>query len=145
VVDHRQNKDLDANFRKVVINAIEGKLDRKGYDPHMPERQATIEVTEEQLAHPSPAFVKSLAPPGSQWILLPVLLRLERHTNIAATGEAGVRLYLFQTQTGDLIWQDSGNATERLGVFLTFAVAHDALLAAAQDALSSFPANEKKR
>lgn len=144
-VDHRSDKDFEGKFQKPLLKGIRTMLKKRNYIAHLPEWEATIEVTEEQVAHPSPALIKSLAPPGAEWILLPVLLQFERHVNIAAKGIASVRLYLFQVQTGDLIWQGSGDATVKVGVFLTAAAGHDAALFAALEAGASFPEKEKKK
>lgn len=104
------------------------KLEDKGYTPKpLDDTIALGNIHPTQIPFLDAGRVKKIGPSDANWILVPTVCELKTYTG-ATTKIAEIVCYLFEKQTGKLVWEGSGRSTE--------------LRAATKGLMNTFPSNK---
>jgi hypothetical protein len=138
-VDLRQvEKRLDGS--RHVSRTVAAALKRSHYGAVIADDFGiAAKPTEDDLSRPAPAWIQSLGPAKSRWVLLVSIVHLERHLTIGVKMQGDVRGYLFDKQSGELLWQGEGHGSFAMGYLLGGLVEGGTLEEATMDLMRSFP------
>lgn len=108
LVDSRVGKKADVNLDKLQASAVNA-LKKKRY----PVTAVTTtgeagQIVEEDLQGAQPEWTKKLGPADSRWVMVVCLGDVMTKMTFGSTGNAEVSGYLFDKQTGELVWKGKG-------------------------------------
>jgi len=108
VVDARADKKLSLNFAKLQQN-MAGSMKQKHYTVViLSDTNLVAGITDEDLKEPTPDWVKGVGPSDSRWVMALAVGELSRKITFGSTGNAEVNLFIFDKQTGAVVWEDKG-------------------------------------
>ncbi|MGA2788080.1 MAG: hypothetical protein ABSF60_11180 [Verrucomicrobiota bacterium] len=108
VVDARADKKLSLNLGGLQRN-MASSLQQKRYKVVVLEDTNLVAgITDEDLKEPTPDWVKGIGPSESRWVMALAVGELSRKITFGSTGNAEVNLFIFDKQTGTLVWEDKG-------------------------------------
>jgi hypothetical protein len=108
-VDLRVDKKINVNFERQIRNASETLLARKGYKVNKSDELGTVnQILEEDLKTSNPEWIKELGPKDSQYVMVLCLVDVVSKLTFGATANAELAGYLYNKQTGNVVWRDKG-------------------------------------
>jgi hypothetical protein len=108
IVDARAGKKAGVNLdhlQNSVVNVVKKK--------HYPVSAASTsgeagEIAEEDLQSPRPPFLKKLGPADARWVMVVCLEDVASKITFGSTGNAELSGYLFDKDSGGVVWTDKG-------------------------------------
>jgi hypothetical protein len=108
-VDTRVDKQINVNLDKQLAQAAEKIIRKKGYRTSMsPVLGEVGTIVEEDLKDARPDWVKRLGPPEARWVMVVCLVDVATKLTLGSTGNAEIAGYLYDKETGLMVWKDKG-------------------------------------
>jgi hypothetical protein len=108
IVDARAGKKAGVNMGKLQGSVVK-LLKRKRYPVSAASASGeTGEIVEEDLQSGLPPYVKKLGPVGERWVMVVCLRDVASKITFGSTGNAEISGYLFDKDSGGLVWQGKG-------------------------------------
>ena len=143
VVDARAGKKAEVNMGKLqgsVVNVLKKKHYLVGAASTSGEAG---EIAIEDVESADPRYIKKLGPPSERWVMVVFLDDVASKITFGSTGNAELRGYLFDKDSGDLIWKNTGVGQAGqgglLGMTMKGMMKGEALNAAISSLLASVP------
>jgi hypothetical protein len=107
-VDLRSGKKASVNLTKIGKRAA-NDLKHKNYPAVLADSTGAVgEIVEEDLTQPKADWIKRLGPPSDRWIMVVCLFDVYSKITFGSTGNAELSGYLFDKETGEVIWSGKG-------------------------------------
>jgi hypothetical protein len=147
VIDSRAGEKASVNLDKLQDSAV-NVLKKKRYDATATSASGEVgQVVEEDLQDAKPEWVKKLGPADARWVMAVCLRDVTSKMVFGSTGNAELSGYLFDKESGELIWKGKGVGQAGqgglLGMTMKGAMKGEALSAAIFNLLSSIPTRPK--
>lgn len=108
-VDLRVEKKINVNLDKQITGATEKIIRNKGYRTSLGNTMGEVgAVIEEDLKDAKPEWVKRLGPPDARWVMVVCLIDVATTLTFGSTGNAEVSGYMYDKETGVMVWKDKG-------------------------------------
>jgi hypothetical protein len=108
VVDSRAGEKASVNLEKLQTSAV-NVLKRKRYPATAASSSGEIgQVVEEDLQDAKPEWLKKLGPQDERWVMAVCLRDVTSKLVFGSTGNAELSGYLFDKDTGEVIWKGKG-------------------------------------
>jgi hypothetical protein len=149
VVDLRQDKTVDIDLTHIVHGRAKSLLKSKKYEVLLSsDPSAVAGLTEEDLRAKDCPSLEHIQPTGARWIMVFAVHDVTRKLTFGSTGGAELTGYFFDRQNGEQLWRDKGVGRAGQGGLLGMAMigmmSGEALRAAANDCLITFPSKRRK-
>lgn len=143
IVDSRAGEKASVNLEKVQ-EFVMSALKRKRFNTSAETTMGPVgQVVEEDLQGAKPDFVKKLGPAESRWVMAICLGDVTSKLTYGSTGNAELTGYLFDKESGELIWKAKGAGQAGqgglLGMAMKGAMKTAALQAAGYNLVVSLP------
>jgi len=108
IVDARAGKKAGVNLQNLQ-NSVVNILRKKRYLVNSsPNDGDAGQIAEEDLQAGEPQFIRKLGPADSRWVLVVCLEDVISKVTFGSTGNAEMSGYLFDKESGKVIWQSKG-------------------------------------
>jgi hypothetical protein len=108
LVDSRVGEKASVNMDKLQAGAV-NVLKKKRYPATAASTSGEMgQVVEEDLQGAKPEWVKKLGPADARWVAVVCLRDVMSKITFGSTGNAEVSGYLFDKESGELIWTGKG-------------------------------------
>jgi len=108
IVDARAGKKAGVNLENLQ-NSVVNILRKKHYLVNSSASDGDAgQVAEEDLQAAEPQFIRKLGPADSRWVLVVCLEDVISKVTFGSTGNAEMSGYLFDKESGKVIWQSKG-------------------------------------
>jgi len=108
VVDARADKKLSLNLDRLQHNMADSLKQKRYQVVVLTDSKLVAGITDEDLKDPSTDWVKTIGPSESRWVMALAVGELSRKLTFGSTGNAEVNLFIFDKQTGTVVWEDKG-------------------------------------
>lgn len=147
VVDSRAGMKASVNMDKLQASAVNA-LKRKRYLATAASASGEMgQVVEEDFQDAKPEWVKKLGPADARWVAVVCLRDVVSKMTFGSTGNAEVSGYLFDKESGELIWNGKGVGQAGqgglAGMTMKGMMKGEALNAALYNLFSSIPTRPK--
>jgi|GEM_PF-874606 len=107
VLDLRIDQSSKLDLDDIILPIAESTLENRGYSPNLQKDRALLaNVTGDDLDAPTRDFIASLPPASSRWVLVLALNNSSSSLTFGSTGTAEVSGYLFDKDSGQLVWRE---------------------------------------
>ncbi len=145
VVDARAGKKAGVNMEKLQGGVVR-TLKKKHYSVGAASSSGEVgEIAVEDIEGADPKYLKKLGPSGERWVMVVFLDDVASKITFGSTGNAELRGFLFDKDTGDLIWKDRGVGQAGQGGLMGMTMKGMMKGAALDAAVSSLLASVPKR
>lgn len=108
VVDARAGKKAEVNMDKLQGGVVKN-LKKKHYSVGATNSSGEVgEIAIEDVEGADPKYVKKLGPSSERWVMVVFLDDVASKITFGSTGNAELRGFLFDKDSGDLMWKDRG-------------------------------------
>ena len=108
IVDTRAGKKASVNMRKLQGSVV-STLKKKRYSVRAAGTSGTAgQIDIEDLESPDPLWVKKLGPADARWVMVICLDDVTSKITFGSTGNAEMSGFLFDKDSGGLIWKGRG-------------------------------------
>jgi hypothetical protein len=147
LIDARAGKKADINVEHVQESVVK-TLTRKHYSVTAASSAGDAgQIVEEDLQGAQPAFIKKLGPTEARWVLVICLQDVASKVTFGSTGNAEISGYLFDKNSGELVWSGKGVGKAGQGGLMGMAMKgmmnSAAVDAAVADLAKAFPDHPK--
>ncbi|MBZ5671786.1 MAG: hypothetical protein LAO04_18920 [Acidobacteriia bacterium] len=147
LVDSRVGEKASVNKNKLQASAVNA-LKRKRYPVTAASTSGEMgQAVEEDFQDAKPEWVKKLGPADARWVIVVCLRDVISKMTFGSAGNAEVSGYLFDKESGELVWKGKGVGQAGqgglLGMTMKGAMKGEALDAALYDLFSSIPTRPK--
>jgi hypothetical protein len=147
-VDARLDKKEKVNLQKELNKAARSKLKKKRYKVQLIDTDSTNSViTKDDLETYDAAWIKKLGPGDANWVMVLVLDDVVTKLSFGSTGNAEVSGFLFDKQSGTLLWRDKGVGKTGMGglagMMMIASMDEEAIRLAVIDLIASIPKRPK--
>lgn len=143
IVDARAGTKASVNMEKLQDTAVKA-LKSKRYSVSAATTSGEAgEIVEEDLQSAKPSFTKKLGPADERWVMVICLGDVVSKLTFGSTGNAEVSGYLFDKESGELVWKGKGAGQAGqgglLGMMMKGAMQGEAIGAAIYNLFSGMP------
>lgn len=108
VVDARAGKKAGVNMEKLQGSVVNG-LKKKHYSVSAAANSGQAgEIAIEDMENANTPYIKKLGPPSERWVMVVFLDDVVSKMTLGSTGNAELSGYLFDKESGELIWSGKG-------------------------------------
>ena len=109
-IDARSDKSIDVALQKQLNTKAKPMLEKRGYEVLIIESDGTESqiITKDDLKSGDAEWIKQLGPSDANWVMVLALDDVATKLTFGSTGNAEVSGFLFDKQTGTLVWRDKG-------------------------------------
>jgi len=148
VVDARAGKKAGVNMDRLQASIVNALYKGKRYPASAASTSGEAgQIAEEDLQSALPAFVKKLGSPDARWVMVVCLEDVISKITFGSTGNAEVSGYLFDKDSGALVWSSKGVGQAGqgglMGMTMKGMMKSEALSSAVANLLASIPARPK--
>lgn len=153
-VDVRSDKKVEVDIQKQITEPTMENLKNRGYKVGFSDKIGDIEqISENALKTANPAWIKRLGPPEARWVMVVTLVDVRTKMDLVfgsgSTGQAEVAGFLYDKESGKMVWQDKGSAKRGgggglLGMALNKSITNAAISGAVMDLFASIPYPKSK-
>lgn len=143
-VDARDDYEVELDVQDTVLTWTKHLLKERGYKVKASAlREDAGPITKDDCKLGKASWIKELGPSNARWIMVIFLDDLFSKPTFGGTASAEVSGFLFDKQTGIVVWRDKGiGRTGQAGVFgmmMKGLMPEEAVLLAIQNLVSSIP------
>lgn len=147
VVDARAGEKASVNMVKLQGSVVKG-LTRKHYPVSAANTSGDAgQIAVEDLENPQASYVKKLGPTSDRWVMVVLLDDIHSKIVFGSTGNAELDGYLFDKDSGELLWKAKGVGQAGqgglIGMSMKGMMKSAALDAAVRSLLNSMPNRPK--
>ncbi len=147
-VDLRVDKKINVNLERQIRKASERAIVKKGYNVTTSEDfGADNQILEEDLKTSNSDWIKQLGPTNSRYVMVLCLVDVVSKLTFGSTANAEVAGYLYDKESGNIIWRDKGVGKTGQGGLIGMATKglmdEDAIALALNNLLASIPKKPK--
>jgi hypothetical protein len=148
-VDARLDKKEKVNLQKELNKTARSKLKKKRYKVQLIDTDSTNSViTKDDLETHDAAWIKKLGPGDANWLMVLVLDDVVTKLSFGSSGNAEVSGFLFDKQSGTLLWRDKGvgktGFSGLAGMMMIASMDEEAIRLAVIDLIASIPKRPKR-
>lgn len=108
IVDARAGQKASVNMEKLQSSAVNA-LKKKRYPVSAASNSGEAgQIVEEDVQGAKPAYIKKLGPADARWVMIVCLGDVASKITFGSTGNAEVSGYLFDKESGELVWKGKG-------------------------------------
>jgi hypothetical protein len=108
-VDARVDKSREVDLQKLIRGNGQNILNHKGYQVQFSDNIGEAsQIIEDDLKSGDPKWIKQLGPPEARHVMVLVLVDVTAKLTFGSTGNAEVAGFLFDKETGTIVWRDKG-------------------------------------
>jgi hypothetical protein len=148
IVDARAGDKKKVNMGDIQTTVIRLLNKKKHYPASAASTSGDVgQIAVEDLESAIPSYVKKLGPPDARWVMVICLDDVVSKLTLGSTGNAELSGYLFDKDSGELIWKGKGVGQAGqgglMGMAMKGAMKGQALLEAIQKLLKGMPDRPK--
>lgn len=147
IVDDRAGDKANVNMGNLQRNVVKA-LQKKHYSVTAADTTGdAVQIAVEDLEDAHPPYLKKLGPTNQRWVMVVLLDDVHSKITFGSTGNAEVSGYLFDKDSGELLWKGKGVGQAGqgglMGMTMKGMMKGEALSAAVANLLSSVPTRPK--
>ena len=143
-IDARIDTSIEVDMNGQIRERGLDKLEDKGYQCTLSENTGDAKlITEELLKSGDSSWIKQLGPADARWPMVLMLIDVSSNISFGSSGNAEVEGFLFDKDTGKIVWRDKGigkvGQGGLLGLVLSSDMDEEAIGEAMKNLMLSFP------
>lgn len=147
-IDGRFDKKIKVNLEKQLNKLAKQLLKRRRYEAQIVDNYgAETQITKDDLKSGDAEWIKKLGPSDANWVMVLVLDDVVTKLTFGSTGNAEVSGFLFDKETGTLVWRDKATGKAGQGGLIGMAMKGmmngQAILFAVDSLITSIPGRPK--